>query len=97
MEHFSGDNVVKHMKEIKAQLEKPAASEQDVEQASALLEELLIIVEDIDCAKGAILTTKGCKSSQGCPCCALQLVDDLVHLGAHQRVCIRCMLACLTY
>ena len=52
MEHFSGDNVVKRMKEIKSQLAEPAANEKDVENQEALLEELLIIVEDIDCAKG---------------------------------------------
>lgn len=53
VQSFSGDNVVKRMKDIKAQLEKPITDEDDVEHKAALLEELLIIVEDIDCAKGA--------------------------------------------
>ncbi len=53
MEHFSGDTLVKRMKEIKAQLGKATSDEAGVEQHESLLEELLIIVEDIDCAKGA--------------------------------------------
>ncbi|KAK9825340.1 hypothetical protein WJX74_010944 [Apatococcus lobatus] len=51
VQSFSGDNVVKRMKDIKAQLEKPISDEDDVEGREGLLEELLIIVEDIDCAK----------------------------------------------
>ncbi len=52
VQSFSGDNIVQRMKSIKAQLQEAIKDEHDVEEREALLEELLIIIEDIDCAKG---------------------------------------------
>lgn len=78
--------MVKRMKDIKAQLDSPTTDENDIEHREALLEELLIIVEDIDCAKGAHTSTPPLRDFGSLSPHEVQIGNTLLHAS---EICSR--------